>query len=75
MKVRHFIPLAGFFFPTVIIGYGVVIPNSPISGINRLTIGFAATVISACVTYVLGLQAALREHRQVGAAPEGREVE
>jgi len=59
-RLRHFVPLAGFVLPTVIIGYGFVIPRSPIAGVNELTIGFTATVLGACVTYVLGIRAALR---------------
>jgi hypothetical protein len=62
MKLRHYGPLVGFVLPTVVIGYGVVIPRSCIAGINDLTLGFAATILGACVTYVLGLRAVLREH-------------
>ena len=61
MKTRHFIPLVGFVVPTIAIGYGIVIPRSSIAGINELTIGFTTTVLGACVTYVLGLRAVLRE--------------
>src|SRR5206468_2766881 len=59
MKARHYVPLIGFVLPTVVIGYGVVIPRSCIAGINDLTLGFAATILGACVTYVLGLRAVL----------------
>jgi hypothetical protein len=59
MTFRHFLPLIAFVLPTVVIGYGVVIPRSCIAGVNELTIGFAATIAGACVTYVLGLRAAL----------------
>jgi len=59
MKARHYMPLVGFVVPTVAIGYGVVIPRSCIAGVNELTIGFATTVIGACVTYILGVRAAL----------------
>jgi hypothetical protein len=61
MKTRHYVPLVGFVIPTLAIGYGVVIPRSCIAGVNELTIGFAATVLGACVTYVLGLRAVSRE--------------
>jgi hypothetical protein len=61
MKARHYVPLVGFVIPTIVIGYGFVIPRSCIAGVNQLTIGFATTVIGACVTYVLGLRAVLRE--------------
>jgi hypothetical protein len=59
--LRHYVPLAGFVVPTVLIGYGVVIPRSCIAGVNELTIGFATTVIGACATYWAGLRLALRE--------------
>ena len=64
MKARHYNPLVGFILPTVVIGYGVVIPRSCIAGINDLTLGFGVTVLGACVTYVLGVRAALREQRR-----------
>jgi hypothetical protein len=58
---RHYVPLVGFVVPTLLIGYGVVIPRSCIAGINELTLGFGTTILGACVTYVLGLRAALRD--------------
>jgi hypothetical protein len=64
MKLRHYVPLVGFVLPTVVIGYGVVIPRSCIAGINDLTLGFGATILGACATYVLGLRAALRDQRR-----------
>ena len=63
MRARHLLPLVGFVVPTAVIGYGVVIPRSCIAGINDLTVGFASTIVGACVTYVLGVRAALRDHR------------
>jgi hypothetical protein len=63
VKFRHLRPLLGFVVPTVVIGYGVVIPRSAIAGMNELTIGFATTLVGACVTYVVGVRAALRERR------------
>jgi hypothetical protein len=60
---RLYVPLLGFVVPTVAIGYGFVIPRSCIAGWNDLTIGFAATVVGACLTYGAGLRLALREGR------------
>ncbi len=37
MKLRHWTPLLGFVLPTLIIGYGFVIPRSCIAGVNQLT--------------------------------------
>ncbi len=48
---RHFMPLVGFVVPTVVIGYGFVIPRSCIAGINELTLGFASAIAGACVSY------------------------
>ena len=61
MKLRYLTPLLGFVAPTVAIGYGVVIPRSCIAGVNELTIGFATTVIGACVTYLLGVRAVIQD--------------
>jgi len=60
-KWRYYWPLAGFVIPTVGIGYGWVIPQSMIAGINDLTIGFAASIIGAVVTYVIGVRVVLRD--------------
>jgi len=64
MTWRHFLPLVGFVVPTVVIGYGFVIPQSCIAGVNELTIGFATTILGACVTYVFGLRQALSRRPQ-----------
>jgi ABC-type Fe3+ transport system permease subunit len=63
MKMRHLMPLVGFVLPTVVIGYGFVIPRSCIAGVNELTIGFATTILAACVTYVVGLRGVLRDRQ------------
>ena len=56
MKPRYFYPLIGFAIPTLVIGFGIVIPRSCIAGVNDLTIGFATTVIAACATYFFGVR-------------------
>jgi ABC-type Fe3+ transport system permease subunit len=66
MKLRHFVPLLGYLIPTVVIGYGVVIPRSCIAGVNDLTIGFASSIVGAALTYYFGLRTLAREH---GPAP------
>ncbi len=58
-QMKHAMPLLGFVVPTVVIGYGFVIPRSCIAGVNELTIGFATTILGACITYVLGVRAGL----------------
>ena len=64
MKLRYLIPLVSFVVPTVVIGYGVVIPRSCIAGVNDLTLGFAASIVGASVTYVFGLRTVLRDQRR-----------
>jgi hypothetical protein len=61
MKLRYFHPLLAFVIPTVLIGYGIVIPRSCIAGVNELTLGFAATLAGACLTYWAGLRLAIRD--------------
>jgi len=61
MKLSYFYPLVGFVIPTVVIGYGVVIPRSCIAGINELTLGFATSVIGACATYYFGVRAVSKD--------------
>ena len=76
MKLSYFFPLLGFVIPTVGIGFGFVIPRSCIAGINDLTMGFAITVVGACVTYWLGLRTVLRDlteaRHKSGDVPEWR---
>jgi len=59
MKIRYFLPLIGFVVPTILIGFGLVIPRSCIAGFNDLTVGFACTVAGASLTYWLGMRTVL----------------
>ena len=61
LTLRHFVPLAGFVLPTAVMGYGIMIPQSCIAGVNELSVGFAGAIAGACVTYWVGLRALLRE--------------
>jgi len=62
MKVRYWTPLLGFVISTVVIGYGFVFPRNGLASVNELTVGFATTILSASVTYVLGIRLVLRDH-------------
>jgi hypothetical protein len=62
MKPRYFTPLAGFIVPSLLIGFGFVIPGSCIAGVNNLTIGFASSLLGACGAYWLGVRAVLSDH-------------
>jgi len=61
MKLSYVYPLFGFIVPTVVLGYGFVIPRSCIAGINDLTIGFTVTLVGACVTYWIGVRNVLQD--------------
>jgi len=61
LKPRHFLPLVGFVVPTTVIGFGFVIPRSCIAGLNELTIGFATSIMGACLAYWMGLRLVLRD--------------
>jgi hypothetical protein len=60
MKLRYFYPLFGFVLPTLLIAYGVVIPRSCIAGMNEQSIGFGTTILGACLAYLAGIRAVLR---------------
>jgi SAM-dependent methyltransferase len=57
-KVRYYVPLIGFVVPTLVIGYGFVIPCSCIAGVNELSVGFGSTVLGAVFAYLGGIRAA-----------------
>ena len=54
-------PLLAHIAPTLLVGYGLVIPNSPIAGFNEYTIGFAATVAGFVPAYLAGVRIARRQ--------------
>ncbi len=60
LTLRDLYPLVGFVVPTLITGYGVLLPRHGLSGINEITVGFGSTVFGACLMYVVGLRAARR---------------
>jgi ABC-type spermidine/putrescine transport system permease subunit II len=60
MRITYLGPLVAFVLPTLVIAYGVVIPNSPIAGVNSLTIGFGTTVLGACLAYLAGIRMVMR---------------
>lgn len=53
-----YVPLVAHVVPTLVIGYGFVIPRSCIAGLNELSIGFGASVVGTCIAYVVGLRSA-----------------
>lgn len=51
-------PLALHVLPTLVIGYGFVLPHSPIAGANQYTIGFAFAVLGFIPSYIAGVRLA-----------------
>jgi flagellar biosynthesis protein FliQ len=60
--------LMSHVLPTVIIGFGFVIPGSCIAGINDHTLGFIASIVGFVVTYTFGVVAAWRFGRAAAEA-------
>lgn len=58
---KRYLPLALHVVPTLVIGFGFVIPQSCIAGWNELTIGFAAANAGFIATYVAGIRIALTD--------------
>jgi hypothetical protein len=56
-----YLPLMAHVVPTLMIGYGFVIPRSCIAGINALTIGFAVTIAGFILAYFAGMRIARRQ--------------
>jgi len=45
----------------MLIGYGVVIPLSPIAGLNQYRVGFGSALLGAVIAYWQGIRIALRK--------------
>jgi ABC-type Fe3+ transport system permease subunit len=74
MKPRYFTPLLGFIVPSLVIGFGVVIPGSCIAGINNLSVGFATSLFGAAAAYWLGIRAVLADREPSGSEPARSEA-
>jgi hypothetical protein len=60
---RLLFPILGFVIPSLVIGYGVVLSRAGHTGMDELTIGFAGTLLGACMTYVAGIAITARHCR------------
>ena len=69
VKPGYFTPLLGFLLPSLLIGFGVVIPGSCIAGINNLTVGFATSLLGASVAYWLGIRSVLSDRSSTRSDP------
>ena len=47
--------LLGHLIPTIVIGFGFVIPGSCIAGINQHTLGFISSIIGYIPTFFFGV--------------------
>lgn len=56
-----YLPLIGHIIPTIIIGFGFVIPQSCIAGFNFQTIGFAVAIAGFVGVYFAGVSIARRQ--------------
>lgn len=56
-----YVPLLAHIVPTLVIGFGFVLPNSPIAGLNQYTIGFAVAVAGFIPAYLAGVGIARRQ--------------
>ena len=63
-RLHHFYPLLGFLIPTLVIGFGVVIPGSCIAGVNQQSVGFGMTLLGASIAYWQGIRLAVRESQR-----------
>jgi ABC-type Fe3+ transport system permease subunit len=64
--------LLGHLIPTIVIGFGLVIPGSCIAGINQYTLGFISSIVGYIPTFYIGVylsrKLALADARQAAAA-------
>ena len=61
MTPQIYFPLIGHILPTLIIGFGFVIPGSCIEGLNAFSLGFFATVLGFIPVYLVGVHLARKE--------------
>jgi len=59
MKINYFIPLATWLIPTVVISVIMFKVDAPLT--QPQLIGFIALLISACVTYAIGIRQVLKD--------------
>ncbi len=63
--------LASHIVPTIVIGFGFVIPGSCIAGVNEHTLGFVSAIVGFVVTFTFGVLLA----RRLARAQLLREIE
>jgi hypothetical protein len=71
MKLKYTIPLIGVVVLALVIGDGLVIPNSVIAGVNELSVGFGTTVLGACLAYFAGIHLVMKDPPSASRARAG----
>ena len=76
-RLRNFVLLTlillSHLVPTIIIGFGFVIPGSCIDGINQYTLGFVSSIIGYIPTFYFGAYLARRlAFAEAGAGPRDK---
>lgn len=61
MKIKYLIPLITWVVPTIVISLVMFKLDAPLTPTQN--IGFAALLISACITYIVGVQLALKDKK------------
>ncbi len=56
-----YLPLLLHVAPTLLIGFGFIIPRSCIAGVNVLTVGFVVTIAGFILSYIAGVRIARRQ--------------
>jgi ABC-type Fe3+ transport system permease subunit len=64
--------LLGHLIPTIVIGFGFVIPGSCIAGINQFTLGFISSIVGYIPTFIFGVYLARKLARTELLAELGR---
>lgn len=59
MKLKYFIPLITWVVPTIVISLIMFKLDAPLTPTQN--IGFAALLVSACITYGVGIKLVLKE--------------
>ncbi|MEZ5007398.1 MAG: hypothetical protein R2753_04495 [Chitinophagales bacterium] len=59
MKIKYLLPLITWVIPTIIISLVMFKLDAPLTPTQN--IGFAALLISACITYVVGVKIVMKD--------------
>jgi ABC-type Fe3+ transport system permease subunit len=64
--------LLSHLIPTIVIGFGFVIPGSCIAGVNQYTLGFVSSIVGYIPTFFFGVYLARKLTRAEVLAELGR---